>query len=61
MAHASAEVFIQALLETLDGLPPKLAKRLEEVLKQPQGDRAQAIRQLFEEFAGEPNGEADRE
>jgi hypothetical protein len=49
----SAEEFLQALLETLDDLPPDFARRLEEVLKKEGVDRSQAIRQLFEDFAGD--------
>jgi hypothetical protein len=53
MHRPSADEFLQALLETLDDLPPDFALRLEEVLKREDVDRSQAIRQLFEEFAGE--------
>ena len=49
MHRPSAEEFLLALLETLEDLPPDLAARLAEVLKQQPLDRAQAIRQLFEE------------
>jgi hypothetical protein len=55
MPHPTAEEFLHTLLATVDGLPPGLARRLEEVLKQPHVDRSQAIRLLFEEFAGEPD------
>lgn len=34
------------LLETLDDLPPDVARRFEEVLKKEDVDRSQAIRQL---------------
>lgn len=61
MAHPSADEFFQTLLETLDDLPPELARRLEEVVKRPQADRSLAIRELFEECAEEPNGEIARE
>ena len=61
MAHPSAEEFIQTLLATLDDLPPGFARRLEEVLKQPHVDRSQAMRELFEEFAGERDEDAARE
>ena len=53
MHRPSAEEFLQALLETLEDLPPDFARRLEEVLKKDESDRSQAIRQLFEEFAGD--------
>lgn len=53
MHRPSAEEFLQALLETLDDLPPDFARRLEEVLKKEGVDRSQAIRQLFEDFAGD--------
>jgi hypothetical protein len=49
----NAEEFLQALLETLDDLPPDFARRFEEVLKKDGVDRSQAIRQLFEDFAGD--------
>lgn len=53
MHRPNAQEFLQALLETLDDLPPDFAHRFEEVLKQEHVDRAQALRQLFEEFAGD--------
>jgi hypothetical protein len=53
MHRPSAEEFLLTLLETLEDLPPDLARRLSEVLKVRDLDRAQAIRQLFEEFAGD--------
>ncbi|HEV8316191.1 MAG TPA: hypothetical protein VGQ10_02205 [Vicinamibacterales bacterium] len=53
MHRPSAEEFVQALLERLDDLPPDFARRFEEVVKKEDADRSQAIRQLFEEFAGE--------
>jgi metal-responsive CopG/Arc/MetJ family transcriptional regulator len=56
MHHASADDFLRTLLATLDELPPELARRLEEVVKKEHADRSQAIRQLFEEFAGEGTG-----
>ena len=37
----------------LEDLPPDLAPRFEELLNSPHGDRSQAIRQLFEELAGD--------
>ena len=53
MHRPSAQEFLQALLETLDDLPPEFARRFQEVLKKEGVDRSQAIRQLFEDFAGE--------
>ena len=53
MHRPSAEEFLQTLLETLDDLPPDFARRFEEVVKNEDVDRWQAIRQLFEDFAGE--------
>ena len=52
MHRPSAEEFLRALLETLDDLPPDLTQRLEGVLKAETTDRAQAIRELFEDVAG---------
>lgn len=52
--HRPNEVeFLLALLETLDDVPPEFIRRVEEVLKSANADRSQAIRQLFEECAGE--------
>jgi hypothetical protein len=53
MHRPSAEEFLLTLLETLDELPPDLARRLAEVLKKDDVDRPSAIRQLFEDIAGE--------
>ncbi len=53
MYRPSAQEFLQALLEALDDLPPDFARRFEEILKSDTVDRAQAIRQLFEDVAGE--------
>jgi metal-responsive CopG/Arc/MetJ family transcriptional regulator len=53
MPRPSAQEFVQTLLESLDDLPPDLARRLDEVLKRQGAERAQALRQLFEELAGE--------
>ena len=53
MHRRSAEEFIRALLETLDDLPPDFIQRLEGVLKRDTTDRAQAIRELFEDAAGD--------
>jgi hypothetical protein len=53
MHRPSAHEFLQALLQSLDDLPPDFIQRFEEVLKTADGDRSQAIRRLFEECAGE--------
>ena len=53
MHRPSAQEFLRALLDTLDDLPPGVARRLEEVLNKEAADRAQAIRELFEELAGD--------
>ena len=53
MHRPSAEEFLLTLLETLDQLPPDLAECFAEVLKKDDTDRSSAIRQLFEDVAGE--------
>jgi hypothetical protein len=53
MHRPTAHEFLRVLLETLDDLPPDLARRFEELLTGDDADRAQAIRQLFEDAAGE--------
>ena len=53
MQRPSAPEFLQALLESLGDLPPDFARRFAEVLKRDDPDRAQAIRKLFEDFAGD--------
>jgi hypothetical protein len=53
MHRPTAQEFLQTLLETLEDLPPDFAQRFEEVLKKEEAERSQAIRQLFEDFAGE--------
>ena len=53
MHRPSAEEFLLTLLETLDELPPDLAQRLAALLQKDHVDRSAAIRQLFEELAGE--------
>jgi len=53
MHRPSADEFLLTLLETLDELPPDLAKRFAELLKKDNIDRATAIRQLFEDVAGD--------
>jgi hypothetical protein len=53
MHRPSAEEFLLTLLETLDELPPDLAQRLAALLKKDHVDRSAAIRQLFEDLAGE--------
>jgi predicted Zn-dependent protease with MMP-like domain len=53
MHRPSAREFLQAVLETLPDLPLDLRHRLEEVVVRNEGlDRAQAIRQVFEDVAG---------
>jgi len=49
----SAEEFLLTLLETVEELPPDLARRFAELLKKDHPDRASAIRQLFEDVAGD--------
>jgi hypothetical protein len=51
MHRPSAEEFLLTVLNGLKDLPPDFAQRLAEILRRHDGDRAQAIRQLFEEFA----------
>lgn len=53
MHRPSAQEFVQALFETLDDLPPDFIQRFEEVLKKDDAERSQAIRQLFEDVAGD--------
>ena len=53
MSRPSAQEFLRTLLEALDDLPADFARRLAEVLKKDDVDRSQAIRQLFEDVAGE--------
>ena len=53
MHRPSAEEFLRALLETLDDLPPDFVQRLGDVLKKDTTDRAQAIRELFEDVASD--------
>ena len=53
MHRPSAEEFLLTLLETLDDLPPDLARRLAGLLKKEHVDRPAAIRQLFEDVAGD--------
>jgi len=53
MHRPGAQEFFRTLLETLDDLPPDLVRHLEEVVKKVDGDRAQAIRKVFEDVAGE--------
>jgi hypothetical protein len=53
MPRPSAQEFFQTLLEGLEDLPPDFARRFAEVLKRDEEDRTQAIRQLFEEMAGD--------
>lgn len=53
MHRPSAEEFLLTLLEPLDELPPDLAQRFAALMKQDHVDRSAAIRQLFEDLAGE--------
>jgi hypothetical protein len=53
MHRPNAQEFVQSLFETLDDLPADFVKRFEEILTKVGGDRALAIRQLFEDLAGE--------
>ena len=53
MHRPSAQEFLLTLLDTLDELPPDLARRFAELLKTEHVDRPAAIRQLFEDIAGE--------
>jgi hypothetical protein len=53
MQRPSAQEFLLTLLEAMEDLPPDLARRLAEILEKEDVDRPQAIRQLFEDVAGE--------
>jgi metal-responsive CopG/Arc/MetJ family transcriptional regulator len=53
MHRPRAQEFLQTVLETLDDVPPELARRFDEILKREGVDRSQAIRELFEELAGD--------
>jgi hypothetical protein len=53
MHRPSAQEFLLTLLETLEDLPPDFARRFAGVLKSEDVNRSQAIRKLFEDFAGE--------
>jgi len=53
MHRPSAEEFLLTLLQTLDDLPAELARRFSELLKRDDVDRSAAIRQLFEDVAGD--------
>jgi hypothetical protein len=53
MHRPSAEEFLLTLLETLDEVPPDLARRFVDLLKKDDADRPSAIRQLFEDAAGD--------
>lgn len=53
MHRPNAQEFVQSLLETLDDLPADFVRRFEEILTREEGDRSQALRELFEELAGE--------
>src|SRR5207247_1918145 len=53
VSRPSAAECLETRLEALDDLPADFARRVEEVLKKDDVDRSQAIRQLFEDVAGE--------
>jgi len=53
MHRPSAQEFLQGLLDTLDDLPKEFDSRFEEILKKDEADRSQALRQLFEDLAGD--------
>jgi predicted Zn-dependent protease with MMP-like domain len=53
MSRPSAEEFLRTLLEALDDLPADFAQRFAEILNKKDADRSHAIRQLFEDVAGE--------
>lgn len=53
MHRPTAQEFLRTLLEALEDLPPDFARRFAEVVERPEEERSQAIRQLFEEVAGE--------
>ena len=53
MHRQSAQEFLLSLLETLDDLPPDIARRFAEVMNREDADRSQAIRQLFEDLASD--------
>jgi hypothetical protein len=53
MHRPSAQEFLLALLESLEDLPPDFSRQFAELLKREDVDRSQAIRRLFEDFAGE--------
>lgn len=53
MQRPSAQEFLLKVLEAIEDLPPDFARRFAEVVKKNDVDRSQAIRQLFEDVAGE--------
>ena len=53
MQRPSAQEFLLTLLEALEDLPPDFSRRFADLLNKKDEDRAQAIRQLFDEFAGD--------
>jgi hypothetical protein len=53
MHRPSAQEFLLELLKTIEDLPADFAERFEQVLKNNEADRSQAIRKLFEDAAGE--------
>ena len=53
MLRPNEREFLQQVLETLKDPPPGLAQRFSEILGGKDVDRAQAIRQLFEDLGGD--------
>jgi len=53
MPRPSEREFLEQVLETLNDLPPGFAQRFVEILGKKDVDRAQAIRQLIEDLAGD--------
>ena len=51
MHRPSAQEFLHTLLQTLDELPPDVARRLEEIVRNEDAQRSEAIRRLFEDLA----------
>jgi hypothetical protein len=50
MQRPSEREFLQAVLRDLEDLPPALTERLAALVDARGGDRAEAIRKLFEEL-----------
>jgi hypothetical protein len=53
MQRPNEREFLQQVLGEIDDLPEGLAERLVEVLDRTAGDRAEALRKLFEDCARE--------